>query len=42
MFIEFRIIHLDPSSIKNLYRKERILKNHAEYFNLKNSDLILN
>ncbi|CAD8193368.1 unnamed protein product [Paramecium octaurelia] len=42
IFIEFRIIHIDPSSMKSLYRQERILKNHAEYFNLKNSDLVLN
>ncbi|CAD8109905.1 unnamed protein product [Paramecium primaurelia] len=42
IFIEFRIIHADPKLLKNLCNSARILKNHAEYFNLKNSDIILN
>ncbi|CAK61247.1 unnamed protein product (macronuclear) [Paramecium tetraurelia] len=42
IFIEFRIIHADPKLLSNLCNSTRILKNHADYFNLKNSDIILN
>ncbi|CAD8124489.1 unnamed protein product [Paramecium sonneborni] len=42
IFIEFRIIHPDPKIISNLCNSTRIIKNHADYFNLKNTDIILN
>lgn len=42
VFIEFRIIKADEFVQKQLYREDRIYKNHLDYFNEKNTSLELN
>lgn len=42
VFIEFRIVKPDEFLRKHLFREERILRNHQDYFNQKNISLAIN